>query len=482
MEEHIVDKNTKGSGFGEQKGSGFRVQGLENKRVQGANIFKQCLQVFGVFCLVLISLPVLAQTDDLPRKALTGMAVGDPEAGRAGGIVRRITAGSEAEKAGFQVGDVLVKINGQVVKDSVVLNTLWESLKGGQVARFTVLRNGQLLEKELVPPPAPKDEIEGCDLVYSSIIGPHGQRQRIIISKPKNAQGKLPAIFFVEWLSCDTVELPASLQNGWGKMMRGVASKSGFVMMRLEKPGIGDSEGPPCADCDYLTELAAHKAALQELKKLPYVDPDSIYLLGASMGGAMSPLVAQGEKVKGLIVTGTFTKTWLEHMLEIERRRLELSGKSRAEIAQGMVALTEFHSLVLNQKLTPEEACKLRPHLTQHWYDEPRHQYGRHIKYYQQVQDLNIEAAWEKITAPVLVVYGEFDWIMTREDHVIITRIVNKNHPGTAEFVEIPGMDHHYQRYASVQDAFDRRNGNNIAADETVSAMVNWLKKTQFAN
>jgi pimeloyl-ACP methyl ester carboxylesterase len=124
-------------------------------------------------------------------------------------------------------------------------------------------------------------------------------------------------------------------------------------------------------------------------------------------------------------------------MLEHERKRLELSGKSPAEIDESMRAFIDFYSLYLNQGMAPAEAIRSKPALARFWYDEPGGQYGRSAVYYQQVQKLNVGAAWARISAPVLILYGEYDWIMSRGDQELIVDIVNSRHPGNASLPSI---------------------------------------------
>ena len=69
-------------------------------------------------------------------------------------------------------------------------------------------------------------------------------------------------------------------------------------------------------------------------------------------------------------------------------------------------------------------------------------QYGRPAAFYQQLQALNLGEVWEKVSAPVLVIYGGDDTIMSRADARAISDTVNHVHPEQARFVEIEGMDH----------------------------------------
>ena len=147
----------------------------------------------------------------------------------------------------------------------------------------------------------PLEEIAGVDSRYGVLQGPEGHRLRTILTRPSGTTGRLPAILFVQWLSCDSIELPAKQQDGWSRMLRRVAQDSGMALMRTDKAGVGDSEGD-CASLDYETELAGHRAALAALRRSPDVDPARIVVFGASMGGNYAPLVAAGEPVAGVMI------------------------------------------------------------------------------------------------------------------------------------------------------------------------------------
>ena len=90
------------------------------------------------------------------------------------------------------------------------------------------------------------------------------------------------------------------------------------------------------------------------------------------------------------------------------------------------------------------------------WYDEPAHQYGRPAAYYHQLQSLDLGAAWSKVSAPALIVWGEYDWIMSREDQVLIVDTVNANAPGKAQLLTVPRMDHSFSTHGTAKAAFDR--------------------------
>jgi len=392
-----------------------------------------------------------------------------------GAVVRRVTPGSPAEQAGLKPNDVILQIKGRKPTDRQTYEALLKSTRAGDAVDLQVSRAGKVIGVRLTPVPLPKEVFKNVEVIHDSVVTEHGHRVRTIMTRPANAQGRLPAMLLVPWLSCNSVEWPLGPSFGVAKVLHGLAEKSGFVLMRVERPGVGDSEGPPCADNDLRTDVAAYRAALQALKKSDFVDADNIFLFGSSLGGALAPIIARDEPVRGLIVSGGFTKTWYEHMLEIERTRLALLGRTPAEINEAMRGYSEFYSMYLNWKLTPAEVIRQRPHLGKLWDDEPERQYGRPAAFYHQVQELNVEAAWEQISAPVLVIYGEYDWIMSRDDHELVVQIVNQRHPATARLVIAPKTSHSLDVYESMEKAF-KEEGSKFD-DGLVTLMIDWLKE-----
>jgi len=113
------------------------------------------------------------------------------------------------------------------------------------------------------------------------------------------------------------------------------------------------------------------------MQSLDFIDPRRVYMLGFSNGGGFAPLVAGDAPVRGYMVFSGWYKSWLEHMMELERRRMKLSGLSEAEINGRMKKYASFYDLYLNRKLTPGEIVSRQPELKAIWYDEPSRQYVR---------------------------------------------------------------------------------------------------------
>jgi len=328
----------------------------------------------------------------------------------------------------------------------------------------------------------PRESYPNVDVIYDSVTTPRGERLRTIITKPHEAKGKLPVIFVAGWLSCDSVEAPAGTKDDTGIVFQGLAQLPGFCLFRVDKPGVGDSEGV-CGETDFESELAGYRAAFAALKRYNFIDADRVYILGISNGGGFAPLVpdsdAEQAQVRGYISVGGWVKTWFEHMLEIERRRFALMGKSPGEVTERMKrASTLYYDwLIKGRRVT--DIVKERPELAELWPEEKDHMhlYGRPLKFYEQLQKLNLAAAWSRVKVPSLILHGQYDWIMSREDPELMAQWVNVNRRGAARFIEVPEMGHTFQHYLSLADAFA---GKAAPFDPKVLRIVtDWLEEQE---
>jgi dienelactone hydrolase/glyoxylase-like metal-dependent hydrolase (beta-lactamase superfamily II) len=324
------------------------------------------------------------------------------------------------------------------------------------------------------------EALPGVKTEYGELLPGDGARLRTIVTKPQQATGRLPAVLFVQWLSCDTIELRPNAQDGWSVMLRRLISESGMLWQRTEKSGVGDSQGTPCAQLDYETELAHHRAALRQLKQRPDVDPRKIIVFGASMGSNYAPLVAAGEDVAGVVVWGGGATTWFERMLRFERNALELGDTKPEAIADEVNARAAFFARYLLKGETPKAIAASDPKLGEVWgrivgTSDTGH-YGRPFAFHQQAQRQNWAGAWNRVQAPVLVLYGEYDWFESHDAAQLIANIVNARQPGSATFRELPQTDHHFARYASRRDAFREKDGKENAAP-AVTAILDWLSQ-----
>ena len=310
----------------------------------------------------------------------------------------------------------------------------------------------------------PREHFQNADVVYDWVSNSRGDKLRTFISRPRNLSGRVPVLFFVGWLSCDSVESPQGETDGFSALMLRLIDQSGYATVRTEKPGVGESQGTPCDKADFLSELEGYQAAFRSMSKYEFLDPDRDIVIGLSNGGGFAPLVAERHTVRGFVAAGSWGRTWYEHMLENERVRLTAERKSAAEVNDAMKAFAEFYDLYLIRGESPGQILAQHPPWKNLWYDAPDGQYGRPAAFYQQLQALNLGEVWQNVDRPVLVIRGSQDAVMSRADSSEIAETVNRLHPGKARYVEVDGMTHGL----TVEKKFQA---------EVVTLILNWAKE-----
>lgn len=309
-----------------------------------------------------------------------------------------------------------------------------------------------------------KEHFQNAEVLYDWVSNSRGDRLRTFVTRPRNVQGKVPVLFFVGWLSCDSVEYAQGETDGFGALLLRLIDQSGYATVRMDKPGVGESRGTSCDKSDFQGEMEGYQAAFDSMAKFEFIDTDRIIVIGMSNGGGFAPLVSRRHPVRGFVAAGSWGRTWYEHMLENERVRLTSEGKSAAEVNSAMKAFAQFYDLYLIQGQAPGQILRDHPQWKALWYDSPDGQYGRPAAFYQQLQALNLGEVWQNVDAPVLVLRGSKDTVMSRADSSAIVEIVNRVHTGKARYLEVEGMSHGFMV-------------DNKFYAELVPTILNWMKQ-----
>jgi pimeloyl-ACP methyl ester carboxylesterase len=314
---------------------------------------------------------------------------------------------------------------------------------------------------------------------YGTLTLRDGVKLQTIVTKPAAATGRLPAILFVQWLSCDTVAISDHPRDGWSAMLKHIVRRSNALVWRTQKRGVGASEGN-CATMDYDTELEDHRQALAQLRARDDVDPNRIVIYGGSIGGTYAPLLAADQSVAGVMIWGAGATTWAERMLKFERNALELRGAPPPQLAREMTLRLQFFEKYLIHGQTPSQITAADANVGAVWSrivgTSADGHYGRPFAFHQQAQKADWANAWSRVNAPVLALYGEYDWFESHDATTLITRIVNSKTPGRGTFAEIPRMNHHFTEFPSASAAFAEKEGR-VNPEPAVSVILTWLEK-----
>ena len=333
---------------------------------------------------VLASAQARNDADPLPRRGWFGVALAPHEAGA---LVTSVVPGSSAATHGVTAGDVIRAVDEAAMRSPEQVIAAVSRHSVADVVVIDLERKGQPLRLSVRIGELPRETLPGTTFEYGSVTLMDGSRLRTILSKPERRDGPRPAVMLIPGGGCGSIDTPLAPDIAQPGLMRTIAAR-GYVTMRVEKSGVGDSRGPSCETIGYRQELDGYRAALAALTRHPDVDSSQVYLLGISLGGVFAPVLARETRIRGIAVFGTLASA-------------------------------------------------------------PGKYPGRSDRFFEEFSTVDIPAAWSDVDARVLVLHGQFDETTAEADHARIAALVNARHPGRASHQELAGLDHCWTRHAT---------------------------------
>jgi pimeloyl-ACP methyl ester carboxylesterase len=417
-------------------------------------------------------------TQELPRRVFVGIRmekltddmkriIGLPDV--KGIMVNEVLPRSTAEKAGFKKGDVLTTINGKSVNSPDEVLSALSGFKNGDKFQYEIIREKKKIKGASAFMSFPSEKYAGLETIYSESKTSIGL-QRIIITKQKSEK-RQPVIAFIGGIGCYSLDFPMDSNRSEVQLLNKL-SRAGFICARLEKPGMGDNAKhcKPCAEVSFTEETNGYVQAIRTLKMRPDVDSNSIYILGHSMGGVFAPLIAQQTSVKGIIAYGTIGSNFIEYIAKTRRTIAEAYKMSPEETDDLIKDFCECSSYYFVEKMSTEEAARKNPDCKEFLsiFDLRSRAYNDELYSY------NIPGLWKPFTGKALLLWGESDFVASREDHAIVANSVNYYHKGNAEFLTVPNTDHGMNLAKGFSEAQRSPGPYNPEVGNVIS---NWLLK-----
>lgn len=436
--------------------------------------------------------PLLLRAQEPARKAffgVLGQVLTDSTArahglpGKGGLAIDSVLPAGTAAALALKKGDVLLQLNGQKIERIQDLNRAANTLRTGDAVTALVWRKSSQLTLKSKAVMRPYEQDERYDVLYDWVKFRSGYL-RCIIKKPKT-KAKVPAILFIPGYNCGQIENYNS--GAYGKLINAWL-QAGYAVMRIEKSGMGDSYNlPDCFEVDLVTDIQGYEAGLLQLKSKAYIDSARVFLFGHSMGGIIAPEVASRQRVKGVMVYATVFRPWSEFLLEMHRVQNPLLGSDFIRNEDLVRTLQKIYYeffilrktreelvLVPEYKALVESELEYQPGNNQMW--------GRHWRFWQQLDSLNLARSWKESNCKVLSIFGGADWIACSEvEHYLITELVNSYCDQCATYVRIPDIDHMMVRHKNMKVSVSKQNDkvyaeanfNTAIADETIK----WLRQ-----
>lgn len=423
------------------------------------------------WCVAVITLAGSAHAPagelSLPRHSVLGASVADANEGVA---ITGVLPNDAADRAGLHAGDVVTAIGVHAVRlPSEFISRVKEQPAGTPVV-FEVRRSNSEVRLPVVLASATDEQDAVVKTLYRA-IDVDGSFRRTLVTVHKDAHAGRPGMLIVGGIGCFSVDNAGDPEDAYMRLARD-ASRRGIVVMRIEKSGVGDSQGPPCITVDLLTEMHSYEVALAAMLRDPAVDPGRVYIFGHSIGTIIAPRIALKQPVAGVIAADGVGRSWFEYELSNLRRQLVLDGRPPDEVDAAIRTKELCMHRLLVQGDSESEIERTQPECKEY------NDYPASARYMQQAAAMNVAEPWTRLSVPVLAVYGTADFVTAEDDHRRIVDIVNRSHPGTASLRLIPGMDHHFDVAGTQQEAYDlrvKRHGTAPYDTELSATVLEWL-------
>jgi len=386
-----------------------------------------------------------------------------------GVMLSRIFPDTAAAEAELKVGDVVLSLDGVPVKNVADFMKSLKNRRTGETVKLEIVRDGVSLEKHATLKEFVREKNEAFDVTYAHVTS-CGVRLRTIVTRPKNG-GNLPAVLLLQGHGNHSIDNPLVV-TGFTRVAHHLA-RNGYVTMRVDRRGCGDSEGDPCRYMDFETELEGYRQALKAMRALEFVDQRNIFIFGQSLGGTTGAIIAAETPVRGIITHGSGAGVSFHQILSQRLRWAELDGSDPAEVAERIRREARFwYPLVIEEK-TPAQILKADPENREtilQLSDGNTQCFSKPCTWLHQATKHNMGKVWTKVASTpialqevaerkplhprVLNIWGTSDWCVGRRQNEWLTETVNRAMPGQATFVALKNSDHHFHHAESMHESF----------------------------
>ena len=284
------------------------------------------------------------------------------------------------------------------------------------------------------------------------------------VTKPPAVGRRLPAVFFISGSGGQDREGNSSgVDVGTWEILDRL-TREGFLVLRVDDRGVGESTGPGNVTFDDLVEDA--RQAVQYLRGRDDVDASRIALLGHSEGGQTAPILAAEMDLGAVVLLAAPGRPVTTLLREQLLRGKELMGASDEELTALAAQIDSFFAALSRGEevsvddLPPELAAFVggRAWLESHMRQDP-------------------VANLARVEEPVLILQGGRDVqvLADRDATALEAALEAAGHPDF-ELVVLPQLDHLFKRTEGGDGAALDYLKDRPVDEEFLDLLVAWLK------
>jgi alpha-beta hydrolase superfamily lysophospholipase len=250
--------------------------------------------------------------------------------------------------------------------------------------------------------------------------------------------------------------------------LAGALADAGFVVLRYDKRGVGQSGGRPesAALADYADDL---RAAVRFLADRKDVDRRRIAVAAHGEGGAVAMLAAsKDDRIAALALLSSMGVSGAELNMAQVTRALERSKRTDAESQ----AATALQKQIQNAVLTGKGWDGISPDVRRQA-DTP---------WFQSYLAFDPAKVMRDIEQPLLVVHGLLDTQMAPANADRLEQLATARRRGSVDIVRVPGVNHLLVPATSGEiDEYGTLKERAVSSDVT-TALTAWLTKVLAAS
>lgn len=294
---------------------------------------------------------------------------------------------------------------------------------------------------------------------------------------------KWPAILLIPGSGKQDRDETFGLFNATFKELALFLSENGFVTIRYDKRGVGESEGnfTSAGLYDFARDV---ENIFNYLKSREEVDSSQIFLIGHSYGGKIATIVAsQHPEVAGLVLLACVASQEPDNLIRQNKFISEIRGESEKEKKARFDNLNSWIEKVRN-----------------HQYKDYRDYFGPGglSKKLQKIQKFNpLPPKWllqateynqlntlKKLKMPILIISGTSDWMVPPSETRLLHQVLESAYHPDFEVVIFPEIDHRFIRVRSSEKSYKMTSLSSIKDlfkkypihPFVLSKILNWLK------
>ncbi|NMP33123.1 PDZ domain-containing protein [Thalassotalea sp. M1531] len=402
-------------------------------------------------------------TSTLTRSSFLGLIPQSAQLGDAV-VIDNLHPQGTAQALELKQGDTLLSINDKPIADFPELVAILNTIDAGMDISVTVKRNEKPITLTAVAQSRPLETGKDYDVEYGE-FGWQQERIRTITYHPDKRRKDNAAVLFIQGYTCGSIDY-GMLPDVSLTQLLGRFADAGFTVMKMEKPGVGDSQGQlDCQTYDFNVENAAFVAGLKHLKQQANVNSSNVFVFGHSLGVLHASIIAEQGLAKGVIGYGGVAKPWIDYVHDIySKQSTKYWGVSNEQAKKNLETISPFLNLWLGtdqswaqiasspaaKKVVAEDLLALG--------DEQI--LNRHFSFFRSVNQHNFQQKWANTKAHALMLHGEYDVQAISGDWIQqVKRLVNENTAFSSQTYAFERTDHGLMQYQNKEELMKATRG-----------------------